>query len=426
MRYPFEATVEELTQHVDVFVDVVFSSLESEFLVMPKGKGFVEYPDFEGAYEDLKRGTDAFHNLRPEAVTAVADRNPRALLVLRAMLGFTPSEWAYATARHSGIDVSQGFARALDRRIRLRAGTLSHNQEARRRIGALVETACFMLANGPDSVPPDKLHRLQKADTHSGQESLLTVSALGVPYAMLLYERFLGRPFAGHRDSVSEIVGDALTALLDYMESHPQVGVAGPQLRYADGRLQPSRRRFPTPATLFVESTVLQQLFPRAGLLRGFYVADIPDDTMQDVDWLVGACLLVRRAAIAQVGLLDERFFMYSEETDWCLRMRRAGWRVVYLPAARVTHHEARSSEQNLARRNIAFNESKCLYAAKHFGPALALVLRVFILATFVYQYCEESAKLVVGHKRDLRRGRLAMLRQVISWQARHLVEVRT
>jgi len=224
----------------------------------------------------------------------------------------------------------------------------------------------------------------------------------------------------------AELAPGSLETMVAFARESWEVGVVGPRLVFGDGQPQPSRRRFPTPATLFVESTVLQQLFPRAGLLRGFYVADIPDDTMQDVDWLVGACLLVRRAAIAQVGLLDERFFMYSEETDWCLRMRRAGWRVVYLPAARVTHHEARSSEQNLARRNIAFNESKCLYAAKHFGPALALVLRVFILATFVYQYCEESAKLVVGHKRDLRRGRLAMLRQVISWQARHLVEVRT
>ncbi|MGQ9683577.1 MAG: hypothetical protein ACUVX9_13645 [Anaerolineae bacterium] len=215
MRYPFEATVEDLELHIDTFVDAVFSSLESEFLVMPKGKGFVEYQDFEGAYEDLKRGTDAFHDLRPEAVTAVADRNPRALLVLRAMLGFTPSEWAYAAAQHSGIDVSQGFARALDRRIRLGARGLSQNAITSNRVGALVDTACSLLRAGPDVVAPDKLHRLEKADTQSGQESLLAVSGLGVPYAMLLYERFLGRPFAGHRDSVSELVGDALESAVE-------------------------------------------------------------------------------------------------------------------------------------------------------------------------------------------------------------------
>ena len=145
-----------------------------------------------------------------------------------------------------------------------------------------------------------------------------------------------------------------------------------------------------------------------------------PDDRLQDVDWVVGAAMMVRRQAVEQVGGLDEGFFMYSEELDWCRRIKSAAapsgapWRVVYLPAAAVVHHEGKSSEQVVASRHIRFHSSKIRYFAKYHGAGAATVLRAFLLATFVWQLAEESAKWLVGHKRPLRAQRISEILKVL------------
>jgi N-acetylglucosaminyl-diphospho-decaprenol L-rhamnosyltransferase len=212
----------------------------------------------------------------------------------------------------------------------------------------------------------------------------------------------------------TEVEDGALWTMLAYMDANPQVGAVGPQLFYSDGSVQSSRRRFPDLKTLFVESTILQRPFSSSAILRRYYVLDQPHDMTQDVDWVVGACIMVRRQVIEQVGVLDERFFMYSEETDWCLRMKQAGWCVVYLPLARVVHHEARSSDQVIAAKHIHFQSSKVQYARKHFGPAQAEVLRLFLLATYVLQWFEEGLKRLIGHKRALRAQRMAVYQRVL------------
>jgi len=213
----------------------------------------------------------------------------------------------------------------------------------------------------------------------------------------------------------TEALGDALAVMVRYLDAHPDVGIVGPQLVFPDGSLQSSRRRFPGLGTLFVESTAIQRLAPHSALLRRYYMLDVPADREHDVDWMVGACLTVRRSAVEQAGLLDERFFMYSEEMDWCLRIRQKGWRAVYLPAARVMHHEARSSEQAPAAQHIYFQASKVAYAAKHFGARPAAVLRLYLLGLYVWQMIIEGAKWLVGHKRPLRAQRLAIYRAVLA-----------
>lgn len=219
MKYPFEVPFSELVNDPEPFVTAIFSCLESEFLIMPKGAGFVEYPVFEQGYERLKRATTAFRQLDTERIITAARETPMVIIVLRTMLGFTPPEWAYLAAQRTGIEVTQGFIRTLDRSIRLDPlKPLSSSATTLNRVKALVETACNMLAYSIPEAEPDKLHRLDKADTRNGLSGLQTMANLGVPYAMLLYERFLGRPFAGHRDSVSELVGDSLeTAVEDVL-----------------------------------------------------------------------------------------------------------------------------------------------------------------------------------------------------------------
>ena len=210
MRSPFEVDFDELQSGLDGYVDAVFGSLESDFLVMPKGAGFVEFSTFDGGYEALKRGTANFREVTPDRIASVVFENPISLIVLRCVLGFTPSEWAYHASRHTGVAITQGAARALDRAIRLRPGArLPRDGSATEtRIRALIGAACDVLESGMPDTASDALHRFDQADTRSGLAGLRSLADLGVPYSVLLYERLLGRPFAGHRDSVSELVGN--------------------------------------------------------------------------------------------------------------------------------------------------------------------------------------------------------------------------
>ena len=212
----------------------------------------------------------------------------------------------------------------------------------------------------------------------------------------------------------TEVIDDALATMVHTMDGQPEIGALGPQLRYPDGSLQSSRRRFPTFATALVESTVVQEWWGDNRVLRRYYMADTPDDAIQAVDWVVGACLLVRRQTYEQIGGLDEGFFMYSEELDWCRRIKDAGWLVVYLPKATVIHHEGRSSEQVVPARHIHFQSSKVRYFRKHHGTFQAEALRWFLLATYVYQLGREGLKWLVGHKRPLRAERVKAYRQVL------------
>ncbi len=212
MPFPFEVDFDALRSDLDSHVDAVFACLKSEFLVMPKGKGFVEFPVFEKGYETLKQATGNFRNMTPNNVTPAVFETPIALIVLRCMLGFTPPEWAYFTSRQSGVEVTQSAARNLDRKIRMSPEDPlpGKGSVTERRIRALVATACQTLEPGVSEHSPDTLHRLEKADTERGLVSMRSAAQLGIPYSILLYERLLGRPFAGHRDSISELIGNVV------------------------------------------------------------------------------------------------------------------------------------------------------------------------------------------------------------------------
>jgi len=148
-RYPFEAAFEEIRQDADGYVAAVFACLESEFLVMPKGAGFVAYPTFESGYEALKAATKGFCEFNPADVLPVALADPISIVVLRTMLGFTPPEWAYVTTRRTGVNVAQGFVRTIDRKIRMSPqAALKASGETKKRLAALVQTACLMLSEG--------------------------------------------------------------------------------------------------------------------------------------------------------------------------------------------------------------------------------------------------------------------------------------
>ncbi|MBX7213005.1 MAG: glycosyltransferase family 2 protein [Thermoflexales bacterium] len=199
----------------------------------------------------------------------------------------------------------------------------------------------------------------------------------------------------------------ALDALLAFLRERPRAGVVGPRLVYGDGTPQSSRRRFPTLATGLFESTWLRGIAPRRVLAR-YRAEDLPDDAPAEVDWVVGAAMLTRWEVIDAVGGLDEAsFFMYSEEIDWCRRVKAAGWSVWWTPAAKITHFEARSSDQVSERRLILFNTSRARYFSKHHGALAGGIVRAAALLGFAVELMIEAAKGVLGSKRALRAQRV-------------------
>ena len=216
MPSPFEVSYADIESDPEAYVDEVFATLHSSFMTLPKGEGFIDYPLFENGYEALKKTTNGFTELNVERVVALAIQMPITLIVLRAILGFTPSEWAEAAKELTDTKVTQSAARVIDRNVRLSPDKpLKPAGLTVQRVRALVTTAYKLLIDRPDNSDPAMIHRLDKADTGLGLASVAPLAELGVPYAMLLYERFLGRPFAGHRDSVSELVGDLVETSIE-------------------------------------------------------------------------------------------------------------------------------------------------------------------------------------------------------------------
>jgi N-acetylglucosaminyl-diphospho-decaprenol L-rhamnosyltransferase len=130
----------------------------------------------------------------------------------------------------------------------------------------------------------------------------------------------------------------ALEALVDFAEAHPDAAVVGPRLLNPDGTLQRSVRGFPTVWRIATEYLFLRKLAPRSRALNAFYAGGFDHDEPREADFLMGSVLLVRRAAVEAVGGFDERYFMFSEETDWCYRLREAGWTTWFFPGAEAVH----------------------------------------------------------------------------------------
>lgn len=226
---PFEVDEAYLQTHLDTLVSVTFADLQSQFLLVPKGENFIPYTDFQDAYEELKRQTGAFTQMTTATVWEALRINGLAFVVLRTMLGMTPPEWAELAATEHTIKLPQSYARTLDTECRTKRDLFARLTPRRRtlalqRIEALVAVAVRSLSQPVPTSTDTIIHRLDKVDTTHGLISLQFVAAHHVPYAMLLYERYLGRPFASHRDAVSELVGDVMESAIE--ERLSQAGIS--------------------------------------------------------------------------------------------------------------------------------------------------------------------------------------------------------
>jgi GT2 family glycosyltransferase len=162
----------------------------------------------------------------------------------------------------------------------------------------------------------------------------------------------------------------AVEVLGAHLDAHPDVGAVGPRLLDTDGSLQYSCRRFPGYATIFFgRYSLLTRLLPTNPISRDYLYLDWDHGSPREVDWLSGACLMVRREVIERVGGLDEGYFLFVEDMDWCRRMQDAGFRVVYLPGAVVTHHVGASRGPVSPRIVWARHRGMLRYVRKHFRP---------------------------------------------------------
>ena len=215
-----------------------------------------------------------------------------------------------------------------------------------------------------------------------------------------------GIPFAHGRyvlllNPDTEVLSGTFADLVRALDERPRVGAASVVQRAPDGRVLPSVRRFPT-ATRQLGEALYGARLPGLSRLSELETAPSRYATEHEADWLVGAFLVVRREALDEVGGLDDRFFLYSEETEWCYRIRQAGWDIRHLPVMEILHHCGGTTRPELAAQ-LSF--SKLLFARKHFPPARRAAFR----AALVLRHLVRLA--VLGPVAAVRRGVRSRLR---------------
>jgi GT2 family glycosyltransferase len=204
---------------------------------------------------------------------------------------------------------------------------------------------------------------------------------------------------------------DALETCVRYLDAHPDVGVVGPQLLHPDGSKQNSIHAFPSLLTELVPRGLLEVLFPRRFPSKRYEHAE-----PIDVDAVLGACLFVRREVLDRVGPMPEDYFVFLEETDWCLRIRRAGWRVVHVPGARVVHvFGASSKKKRPAETRIEYHRSLYRFFRKHRGPAAAAAVVALRFVKSLWYVVSELPGVVTERGRRRWRGRWL----VLAWHLR-------
>lgn len=170
----------------------------------------------------------------------------------------------------------------------------------------------------------------------------------------------------------------ALKELLAFLKNNNEVGIVGPKLLNPDGSLQYSARRFPNPVAAMFRNTFLGRLFPKNRYTRDYLMQDWDHGTEREVDWVSGAAFLVRDEVMEKVGLFDTDYFMYCEDVDWCWRTWKAGYKVLYDPAAIVTHAIGRSTDQVANKMILRFHVSMLRFYRKNMLPEMTPPLRPF------------------------------------------------
>ena len=179
----------------------------------------------------------------------------------------------------------------------------------------------------------------------------------------------------------TQVKNGAIEQLVSFMDAHSDVGITGAQLLNADGSKQNSIANFPTLATELLNKSVLRWLFPKKFPGKAKHYSK-----PLEVDSVIGACMMVRRDAVEQVGLLDEDYFLFLEETDWCYRMKKAGWKIFHVPQAEVYHFQGKSAEKDKKGAKVEYYRSRYHFFKKNKGNVQFLILFVGLTIKLVVE----------------------------------------
>ncbi|MBI2843218.1 MAG: glycosyltransferase family 2 protein [Armatimonadetes bacterium] len=292
-------------------------------------------------------------------------------------------------------------------------------------------------------------------------------------------------------NSDTVVLRGAFAAMVDFLKNNPKAGAVGSRLLNADGTLQRSCSPFPTPVSELFDSLYLSKLFPRSRLFGAYAMSYWDFDSVREVDFAGGSCLMLRRSALNQIrsivcdqhksnsprilnsessrilspllrilslskdastdsstssecgvgapnitssecvasvnpppndgpidqgGPLDEGYFMYSEEADICYRLKKAGWKVFFLPEARVIHYGGQSSKLDVCRTSVELYKSKYRFMRKHYGLASALAYRGIVMLSSMIRLAAWMPGVLLSRNRCIYLERLSVQTKLLSW----------
>ncbi len=221
---------------------------------------------------------------------------------------------------------------------------------------------------------------------------------LGYAAANNIAIRATDSPFVLLLNPDTELHAGAAAALLEALEADPRAAAAAPQLRWPDGRIQPSCRSFPDPAALAWDALGLAALLPRSERFGRYRMTYWGHDTPREVDQPMASALLLRRCALDEVGLFDEGFPLYFNDVDLCFRLREAGWRIIFEPRARVTHHHGHSTRQARPAAVLASHRGLIRFYRKHCrGRVSPLAYGAVVAAAWLTQWPRAAAAWLLG-----------------------------
>jgi GT2 family glycosyltransferase len=208
----------------------------------------------------------------------------------------------------------------------------------------------------------------------------------------------------------------ALSRLVRFLDEHSGAGAAGCKLLNGDGSLQRSCSPFPTPATELFDALYLSKLFPKSRVFGSYAMSYWDFDSIREVDFAGGSCLMLRREALEQVGLLDEGFFMYSEEADLCFRLKKHHWKVYFVPDVSIVHFGGQSSKLDTKRTSVELYRSKYRFMKKHYGTVAAVSYKGVVALSSVLRMVALMPRVLRGENKSVDKERLVVQAKLFTW----------
>lgn len=254
------------------------------------------------------------------------------------------------------------------------------------------------------SYPPDKGYKIVVVDNASSDGSPEFIKNSYPQIKLIINNTNIGFAAANNQaiksskseyvlliNSDCQVYKDSLNKLIEFMDSTPNVGVIGPKIINSDGSIQFSCRKFPSILNAGLHS-ILTNIVPNNPFSRKYKLVDINRDNPFEVDWVSGSCMLIRRDALDNAGLMDEHYFMYVEDVDLCYQMWKKNWKVFYFPYSEILHHIGGSTTDKKIKASIMMQKSIFYFFWKNYKkswkilliPFLIIVLGLRIFLTFI------------------------------------------